>query len=355
LSSRRAMQTPVIDFINTRHDTFIDELKTLLAIPSMSALPEHAADVRRCAEWTAAELTRIGMHGASLVETPGHPVVYAEWLGAPRRAHRPVLRPLRRAAGRSARPLDLAALRGHGARRRTLRARRGGRQGPGLHAHEGHRGAPVADRRRPAGEHQGHPRRRRGSRQRQPRRLHQGATRTCSRPTSSSSATRRCSTATCRRSATACAGCPTSRSTCAARSRTCTRAVRRRRGESGDGAGDGARSHEGQGAAASRFPASTTTWWRCARKNAPSSPSCRSTRSATAWISARRSCSARRGYSTLERVWARPTFEVNGLAVRVHRRRRQDGAAGRGDGQGQHAPRAQPGSRRRSAISSRTT
>ena len=77
------MQTPVIDFINTRHDTFIDELKTLLAIPSVSALPEHAGDVRRCAEWCRDELIRIGMQRAEINETPGHPIVYAEWLGAP--------------------------------------------------------------------------------------------------------------------------------------------------------------------------------------------------------------------------------------------------------------------------------
>ena len=72
----------IVDFINLNRDRFVEQLKGYLAIPSISALPEHAADVRRCAEWTAAELTRIGMHGARLVETPGHPVVYAEWLGA---------------------------------------------------------------------------------------------------------------------------------------------------------------------------------------------------------------------------------------------------------------------------------
>lgn len=72
----------IVDFINLNRDRFVEQLKGYLAIPSISALPEHTADVRRCAEWTAAELTRIGMHGARLVETPGHPVVYAEWLGA---------------------------------------------------------------------------------------------------------------------------------------------------------------------------------------------------------------------------------------------------------------------------------
>src|SRR5262245_34053836 len=73
----------IVDHINVSRDRYIDELKQYLAIPSISALPAHAGDVRRCAEWTAAELTRIGLQGARLVETPGHPVVYAEWLGAP--------------------------------------------------------------------------------------------------------------------------------------------------------------------------------------------------------------------------------------------------------------------------------
>ena len=72
----------VIDFINTNRDRYLDELKEYLAIPSISALPEHTGDVRRCAEWTAAELTRIGMNRVRLEETPGHPIVYGEWLGA---------------------------------------------------------------------------------------------------------------------------------------------------------------------------------------------------------------------------------------------------------------------------------
>ncbi len=58
----------------------------LLRIPSISALPEHAGDVRRAAEWVATELTRIGFEHVEVSETGGHPVVYADWLhteGAP--------------------------------------------------------------------------------------------------------------------------------------------------------------------------------------------------------------------------------------------------------------------------------
>ncbi|HXG87204.1 MAG TPA: dipeptidase [Vicinamibacterales bacterium] len=72
----------IVDFINVNRDRYVDELKKYLAIPSVSALPEHAADVRACAEWTAAEMTRIGLNNVRVEETPGHPVVYGEWLGA---------------------------------------------------------------------------------------------------------------------------------------------------------------------------------------------------------------------------------------------------------------------------------
>jgi acetylornithine deacetylase/succinyl-diaminopimelate desuccinylase-like protein len=72
----------VIDFINTNRDKYVDELKAYLAIPSISALPEHAADVKRCAEWTAGEMRRIGMNNVRLIDTPGFPVVYGDWLGA---------------------------------------------------------------------------------------------------------------------------------------------------------------------------------------------------------------------------------------------------------------------------------
>ena len=73
----------IVDFINVNRDRYIDEMKRFLAIPSISALPAHAADVRACAEWTADEMRRIGLHQVRLEETPGHPVVYGEWLGAP--------------------------------------------------------------------------------------------------------------------------------------------------------------------------------------------------------------------------------------------------------------------------------
>ena len=62
---------------------FLENLKAALRIPSVSSQSEHKADVQRCAEHIAAHLKKIGMTRAEVMPTPGHPVVYAEWLGAP--------------------------------------------------------------------------------------------------------------------------------------------------------------------------------------------------------------------------------------------------------------------------------
>ncbi|GAB4439234.1 MAG: dipeptidase [Anaerolineae bacterium] len=64
-------------------DTYLAQLKDLLAIPSVSTLPEHSADMQRAAEWLAAHLRSVGMDRAEVMPTGGHPVVYAEWLNAP--------------------------------------------------------------------------------------------------------------------------------------------------------------------------------------------------------------------------------------------------------------------------------
>ena len=72
----------VVDFININRDRYIDELKEYLSIPSISALPDYAPEVIRCAEWTADELRRVGLENVRLVETEGYPVVCAEWLHA---------------------------------------------------------------------------------------------------------------------------------------------------------------------------------------------------------------------------------------------------------------------------------
>ena len=76
------MSSPAVDYARQNHPRFLDELKELLRIPSISTLPEHAGDCRKTAEKLAAELRRIGMEHVRLIETNGHPLVYADWLHA---------------------------------------------------------------------------------------------------------------------------------------------------------------------------------------------------------------------------------------------------------------------------------
>ena len=77
-----------VEYARTNGDRFVEELKELLRIPSVSTAPEHAGDVRRAAEYVAAGLRKAGLTGVRLIETTsakhanGHPLVYGEWMGA---------------------------------------------------------------------------------------------------------------------------------------------------------------------------------------------------------------------------------------------------------------------------------
>jgi acetylornithine deacetylase/succinyl-diaminopimelate desuccinylase-like protein len=59
-------------------DRALRELSEFLAIPSVSALPAHAADCRRAAAWLIQHLKDLGCPVTSVIEGQGHPVVWAE-------------------------------------------------------------------------------------------------------------------------------------------------------------------------------------------------------------------------------------------------------------------------------------
>ncbi|MBI5661460.1 MULTISPECIES: dipeptidase [Ignavibacterium] len=73
----------VIDFIDSNYDKYIEELKEFLKIPSISTLPEHSRDMQTAAAFVADKLKAAGMNKVEIFQTEGHPLVYAEWLGAP--------------------------------------------------------------------------------------------------------------------------------------------------------------------------------------------------------------------------------------------------------------------------------
>lgn len=67
-------------YLETNKQRFLDELLDLLRIPSVSADPKFAPDVRRMAEATAEHLRKVGADNVAIFETAGHPVVYGEKL-----------------------------------------------------------------------------------------------------------------------------------------------------------------------------------------------------------------------------------------------------------------------------------
>ena len=84
----------VLDFINVNRDRYVDELKQYLAIPSISALPQHANDVRRAAEWTADALRAAGMQNVPTGRHAWSSGGVRRLARRARQADHPVLRPL---------------------------------------------------------------------------------------------------------------------------------------------------------------------------------------------------------------------------------------------------------------------
>ncbi len=66
----------------TQHE-ILEELNQFLRIPSISTDPDRSGDVRRAAEFVRDKIRACGLDNARLIDGRGHPLVYAEWLGAP--------------------------------------------------------------------------------------------------------------------------------------------------------------------------------------------------------------------------------------------------------------------------------
>ena len=71
-----------LSYIESSHERYLAELKELLAIPSVSSQAQRKPDMVRAAEWLMNHMTGIGLQHAQILETAGHPIVYTDWLGA---------------------------------------------------------------------------------------------------------------------------------------------------------------------------------------------------------------------------------------------------------------------------------
>lgn len=72
----------LLEYLRNNQEKHLSELIEFLKIPSISSEKEHDADTRKCGEWITNHLKNIGFKNAALQETDGHPILYAEWLEA---------------------------------------------------------------------------------------------------------------------------------------------------------------------------------------------------------------------------------------------------------------------------------
>lgn len=75
-----SVQTP-LDYAQNNRERFLDELEELLSIPSVSTLPEHGPDMVRAARWIKDRMLDMDLHAETIGER--FPLVYGEWLNAP--------------------------------------------------------------------------------------------------------------------------------------------------------------------------------------------------------------------------------------------------------------------------------
>jgi len=71
-----------IEYIQERRSAFVEELKGFLRIPCVSTKSEHKADMLKAAEWLVERMRGMGLEHVEILPTAGHPVVYADWLHA---------------------------------------------------------------------------------------------------------------------------------------------------------------------------------------------------------------------------------------------------------------------------------
>lgn len=70
-------------YFQNKRERHLDELKQFLKIPSVSALSEHKSDMADAAKWVSVQLEKAGLRKVEIIPTNGHPIVYAEHMGAP--------------------------------------------------------------------------------------------------------------------------------------------------------------------------------------------------------------------------------------------------------------------------------
>lgn len=69
-------------YLQERQDADLEDLLDFIRIPSVSARPDHMPEVRRAAGWVVDRMKSAGISNAEILETDAHPVAFGTWMGA---------------------------------------------------------------------------------------------------------------------------------------------------------------------------------------------------------------------------------------------------------------------------------
>jgi len=72
----------IISYLREHREEYLNKVKDLVAIPSVSSDPERKDEILRCAEHLKNDMADAGLENLELKETPGNPIVYGDWLHA---------------------------------------------------------------------------------------------------------------------------------------------------------------------------------------------------------------------------------------------------------------------------------
>ena len=72
----------IIKYIESNKDRYLEELKDFLSIPSISNEEAHKDDVKKACSWLEIHLKSIGLDNVTVYQTEGHPIVYADCMKA---------------------------------------------------------------------------------------------------------------------------------------------------------------------------------------------------------------------------------------------------------------------------------
>jgi acetylornithine deacetylase/succinyl-diaminopimelate desuccinylase-like protein len=72
----------LLNYIEKENARYLDELIEYLKIPTISSNPEYNNHIEEGAKWTARSLKNIGFENVDIMPTGGHPIVFGEWNGA---------------------------------------------------------------------------------------------------------------------------------------------------------------------------------------------------------------------------------------------------------------------------------